>query len=187
MTYRNISSFLREIAATTGGPLKKLIILRGISGTGKSTLATKLEKEHGTKALSSDEYFMHGGKYLFDKALLPTAHKWNQERVAEAMRRGEPVVIVDNTNTRAWEMKPYVLAAKKYGYSVEFKEPDWSPKLKDERGRWNVDFIEEMQQSKERAEIGKRIPRDRLEKMRDMYQYGVTEKDVLESKMPEGL
>jgi hypothetical protein len=25
------------------------------------------------------------------------------------MRRGEPVVIIDNTNTQAWEMRPYVL------------------------------------------------------------------------------
>lgn len=172
---------MKSKKATEG---KKLIIMRGISGAGKSTLATKLEKEHGTKALSSDGYFMRGGKYVFDKETVPTAHRWNHGRAEEAMRRGDPVVIVDNTNTQAWEMKPYVLTARKHGYSVEFREPDWSPKLKDEHGRWNVDFIEEMQKSKERTDIGKRVPRDRLEQMRDVYQYGVTEKDVLESKMP---
>jgi predicted aldo/keto reductase-like oxidoreductase/predicted kinase len=171
----------------TANEAKRLIILRGISGTGKSTLAASLEREHGVKALSSDEFFMRGGKYDFNRDLVPQAHKWNHGRADKAMGRGEPVVIVDNTNTQAWEMKPYVLSAKKHGYSVEFREPDWSPRLRDERGRWNVDFIEQMQKSKERTDIGKVVPRDRLEKMRDFYQYGVTEEDVLKSQMPDGI
>jgi aryl-alcohol dehydrogenase-like predicted oxidoreductase/predicted kinase len=164
---------------------KRLIILRGISGTGKSTLARDLEREHKTKALGSDDFFMKGGKYIYDMAKLSEAHSWNQQRVRETMKRGDPVVIVDNTNTQAWEMKPYVQAAKEFGYSVEFKEPGWSPKLKDEQGKWNVDFIEKLQRNKDRSNIGKTIPREVLERMRDRYQYGVTEEDVLKSQMPE--
>ena len=166
---------------------KRLIIMRGISGAGKSTLAKKLENEYGAKILSSDDYFMKGGQYVHSIAKIPEAHRWNSRRAEEAMKRGDPVVVVDSVNTQAWHMKPYVLAAKEHGYTVEFREPDWSPKLKDERGHWNVDFIEGLQKSKERSDIGKIVPRDRLEQMRDQYQYGVTEKDVLESKMPEGL
>lgn len=166
---------------------KRLIILRGIIGTGKSTLAKQLEKEHNTKALGSDDFFMKGGKYVFDISKLHEAHAWNQKRVGEAMERGDPVVIVDNTNTQAWEMKPYVELAYKHGYKVDLREPDWSPKLKDERGRWNVPFIQEMQRSKERSDIGKVIPQHVLEKMRDRYQYGVTEEDILWSESPPGV
>jgi len=173
--------------AKFGAGAKRLIILRGISGTGKSTVARALEREHDVKALSSDDFFMKGGRYEHNREMLPEAHRWNQARAEKAMTRGDPVVIVDNTNTQAWEMKPYVLAARRHGYSVEFREPDWSPSLKDERGRWNVDFIEQMQKSKERADIGKNVPRDILERMRDVYQYGVTEEDVLKSQMPEGI
>lgn len=174
----------RKKAADEG---KKLIILRGISGTGKSTLARQIEKQHNTKALGSDDFFMKGGKYVFDVSKLHDAHAWNRKRVQEAMSRGDPVVIVDNTNTQAWEMKPYVEDAYAHGYKVELREPDWSPKLKDEQGRWNVPFIQKMQRSKERADIGKTIPEDVLKKMRDRYEYGVTEEDILWSEPPPGV
>jgi len=162
---------------------KKLIIMRGISGAGKSTLAKKLETEYGAKAFSSDDFFIKGGRYVFEPAKIAEAHTWNHNRVREAMRRGDPAVIVDSTNTQAWEMKPYVEAAREHGYKVEFKEPDWSPELRDEGGRWNVDFIEQLQKGKDRTP-GKFIPREVLERMRDRYQYGVTEEDILNSEKP---
>jgi len=171
----------------TAAEEKKLIILRGISGTGKSTLAKSLEAKYKTKALSSDDFFMDENKYKFDPAKLTEAHAWNQQRVKDAMKEGKPVIIVDNTNTMGWMMRPYVEAARQHGYKVEFMEPSWSPHLKDESGKWDVDFIEKLQKSKERSDIGKVVPRNVLERMRDKYEYGVTEEDVLKSQIPEGM
>jgi predicted kinase len=35
------------------------------------------------------------------------------------MGKGEPLIVVDNTNTQHWEMKPYLELAKKYDYKVK--------------------------------------------------------------------
>ena len=39
-------------------------------------------------------------------------------KVSRAVARGVRLIIVDNTNTMAWEMKPYVTLAVNNGYKV---------------------------------------------------------------------
>ena len=162
---------------------KTLVMLRGISGTGKSILAKQVEKEYGAKAMSTDDYFMQSGEYKFNPKELGKAHAWNTERAKEAIRAGKNV-IVDNTNTQAWEMKDYVEEAIKHGYNVVFKEPNWSAELKDKDGKWNIDFIEKLQQNKDRAEIGKSLPREIIQRMADRYEHDVDVDKVLKSKKP---
>ena len=100
---------------------KTLYIMRGLSGSGKSTLANKLGE--GGVVLGSDDFFMVGDEYVFDKEGKGYAHFWNQGRVEEAMKQGVTPIVADNTNVRQWEMKPYVELALKYGYEVEIAEP----------------------------------------------------------------
>uniref|UniRef100_A0A8C9YUW6 NEDD4 binding protein 2-like 2 n=1 Tax=Sander lucioperca TaxID=283035 RepID=A0A8C9YUW6_SANLU len=45
------------------------------------------------------------------------------------MHDGRSPIIIDNTNTQAWEMKPYVKMALERGYKVDFCEPDTSWKF----------------------------------------------------------
>lgn len=106
---------------------KILYITRGISGSGKSTLAKTLAPKENI--FSTDDLFMSDGEYKFDPKKLAEYHKINQERVKKAMEKGINPIVVDNTNTQAWEMKPYVLLADKYGYKIELKEPDTSWKF----------------------------------------------------------
>ena len=40
------------------------------------------------------------------------------------MKKEEPIIVIDNTNVRKWEAKPYVKMAQQYGYEVKFVEPD---------------------------------------------------------------
>lgn len=101
---------------------KKLYIMRGLSGSGKSTLAKKLGS-NGI-VLSTDDFFMQDDEYRFDARKLGEYHKANQERAIEAMRKGISPIVIDNTHTQAWEAKPYVQAGLKYGYDVEFAQPD---------------------------------------------------------------
>lgn len=93
--------------------MKELFLLRGLPGSGKSTLAKSL----GGKHLEADMYFMEDGEYEFDATKLKKAHNWCQYNTELAMAIGEKIV-VSNTFTQEWEMKPYFELAEKYGYRV---------------------------------------------------------------------
>jgi predicted kinase len=104
-----------------------MYIMRGVSGSGKSTAAQKLV---GT-IFSTDDYFMVKGKYLFDKRYLTTAHNKTQALVESWMmaygdgNSGEwkQNIIIDNTNITKRDMEPYLVLAKKYNYEVKYAEP----------------------------------------------------------------
>lgn len=107
---------------------KKLYIMRGISGGGKSYTAQQLAPKENI--FSTDDYF--GVNYDFDPSKLGEAHAWNQKRVAKAMEEGMSPIVVDNTNTQKWEMEPYIKVADKLGYIWSIKEPEsqWWKSLK---------------------------------------------------------
>lgn len=164
--------------------MKKLIIIRGISGTGKSKLAKKFSEKYQTKAYSTDDYFMINGQYKWSREKLIENHRKNIDRVVNAMKSNNSVIIVDNTNARAWEMKTIVEPALKYNYEIEIVEPSWSKQLKDNYGKWNIDFIEKLQKNPDRIKIGKHLERWKLENMADKYDYDVTVSDILKSNIP---
>lgn len=106
---------------------KTLIIMQGVSGSGKSTLAAQLAGDEGV-IFSTDDYFMDNGEYKFNPKILGNAHKWNQRIARDAMENQHPLIIIDNTNTQAWEARPYIEAAQEHGYTVEFHRPqtEWA-------------------------------------------------------------
>jgi predicted kinase len=95
-----------------------LIMMQGASGSGKSTVAKELAIEHDAVVYSTDEFFVENGIYTFNPKMLGINHQKNLNRTIEALKTGN--VIVDNTNTQAWECKPYVEAAIKEGHEVKF-------------------------------------------------------------------
>lgn len=84
-----------------------LTIIRGVPGSGKTTVARKLADEQNALHYEADMFFETSSGYKFDPSKLKDAHEWCQERVASALlyRRS---VIVSNTFTRLWEMQPYI-------------------------------------------------------------------------------
>lgn len=151
----------------------KLILMRGVSGSGKSTLARELAAKHdGSVIFSTDDYFMVTGQYVFDPKRIAANHAMNQERTVYAMRAGVRCIIIDNTNTQAWEMRPYVEAATKYGYSIEIHEPE------------AVDIEEIMRRQSKRADSNKALPREVVEKMLARYQKNVGIEEILKSNCP---
>lgn len=100
-----------------------MIIMRGVSGSGKSTKARQMAGPSG-QIFSTDDFFEPDYDAQFSDEQLPKAHQWNQQRVAQALQSGVSPVVVDNTNVEAWEMKPYVQLAQQHGYEVQFGEPD---------------------------------------------------------------
>lgn len=106
---------------------KHLILLRGLPGSGKSTVAEKIlgqvcysnagELRSKTATIcTADDYFMENGEYKFNPKALPIAHKVCYDKCEKAMAAGEERVIVANTSTTEKELKPYMELAEKYGY-----------------------------------------------------------------------
>lgn len=96
---------------------RRMIILRGLSGSGKSTVARALAST-GAIVCSADDYFMRGDDYRFNPRDLPKAHADCVARVHRALIKGLSV-IVDNTHTRHWEYSGYVRMAREAGYTVD--------------------------------------------------------------------
>tara|TARA_R110000868_G_scaffold250715_2_gene507472 strand:+ start:862 stop:1296 length:435 start_codon:yes stop_codon:yes gene_type:complete len=92
--------------------MAKLIIYRGLPGTGKSTLAknnvTDLKKRGlQVEHLEADMFFEDAkGNYNYDASKIKEAHQWCQEQTKKFLDNGVSV-IVSNTFTTAWEMLPY--------------------------------------------------------------------------------
>lgn len=95
--------------------MKKLIILRGLPGSGKSTWVKRYAQD--AVVCSADHYFIKSGEYSFSPKELTQAHQACQTHCKEAMAQGK-FVVVDNTNISRWEFEPYVKLAKEYNYSV---------------------------------------------------------------------
>ncbi|MFH1527355.1 MAG: AAA family ATPase [Bacteroidota bacterium] len=114
---------------------KQIIILRGVPGAGKSTLAQQIiadacAKGEDAVAFSSDDYFTTpAGKYRFDSAQLPQAHTNCFRRFLEFLREGTGIAIVDNTNIRIFEMSPYILAGKAYEFEIKIIRLVCDPKI----------------------------------------------------------
>ncbi len=104
--------------------ISKLILIRGLPGSGKTTLAKQLALELDAKHFEADMYFETAdGKYLFDPQQLRAAHEWCFQQTRKWLAKGKPV-IVSNTFVRHWEMERYLNYCKKKGIDVEIKVCD---------------------------------------------------------------
>jgi len=146
---------------------KVLFLTRGFPGSGKSTLANELGKDG--LVVSSDDYFMENGQYNFDLDKLRDAHTWAQQKIEEGMKQGISPIVADNTNVKAWEMKPLVLLALKYGYRAEVKEPN-TP--------WKLDAEELAKRNKHG------VPLEVIEEKIKEWDTDASLEHILQSKMP---
>ena len=105
--------------------MKKLVMMRGIPGSGKSTKAQEIARKHlenGGRSVaicSTDDYHMEGDEYVFKPKMLGDFHVRNQLRAYEYCRNGIELVIIDNTNIKRKDMTTYISNAKSCGYQIE--------------------------------------------------------------------
>ena len=128
---------------------KILYLLRGVPGSGKSTVAQNIGGTH----FETDKYFMVDGEYKFDPTKLKQYHQMCQDEVNLAMIQNHTahfndVIVVSNTFTQEWEMKPYFDLAKTYGYQV------FSLIVENRHGGTNTH----------------NVPQDKLDMMRDRFE-----------------
>ena len=99
--------------------------MRGIPGGGKSTWSREravCHLEEGGRSVAicaTDDYHMVAGQYVFQPELLGQYHGMNHAEAEAFMKRGIELVIIDNTNVRRRDMKPYIDSAKVLGYTVK--------------------------------------------------------------------
>jgi predicted kinase len=102
----------------------QVVICRGIPGSGKSTwIKNNFSKEEVT-IFSADNFHMKDGIYQYDPRNAADAHdyclktfmnhliEWERKDLPIRKRWGNDVLVVDNTNTKAWELSPYVRLAE---------------------------------------------------------------------------
>lgn len=114
----------------------KVLILSGIPGSGKSTAAAG---EAGAVVCSADDYFTNAsGEYHFDPRKLSDAHAACLRKFLRAVLSEEELIIVDNTNTTAIEIAPYVAIAAAHGAEVEVRTYRCDPEVGAKRNRHGV-------------------------------------------------
>ena len=136
---------------------KKLIILRGLPGSGKTEIAKELVRNGIIH--STDDFQIKNGKYIFDPKNLGRYHRLNLIACIKSMEKGISPIIIDNTNVASADCKNYVNAARYYGYSIEIVEvkTPWAFNIDElaKRNTHNVsrETIEDMYQRYEKLDV----------------------------------
>jgi predicted kinase len=99
--------------------MNSLILLRGLPGSGKTSLAKELSENGKYPVYSVDDYFTdENGEYKFEFDKNHLAYKHCEERTRTAMQNKLQKIFLDNTFTLEWEIETYFKLAKEFDYKV---------------------------------------------------------------------
>ncbi len=97
-----------------------LLIVRGLPGSGKSTLCKLLSQNDRWPVFAIDDYFTDPktGSYHFEFENNYKAYASCEQRTKKALEDGVELVLVDNTFVLDWEIEPYLKMASEYHYRL---------------------------------------------------------------------
>lgn len=97
----------------------KVVLMRGLPGSGKSTW---IKANHpGAWVISADAFLMENGVYNWTVPRLTQAHQKCMAAFIVALGSNTPVIVLDNTNLRARDLRFYVEEAEKAGAEIEIR------------------------------------------------------------------
>ncbi len=108
--------------------IEEVIIVSGIPGSGKSTWVKNNTNPYMTEVFSADTFFLDkNGSYKFDPTKLSQAHSSCLKNFTTRLFNLNTSVkdsckitlVVDNTNTSAWEIAPYYSLAQAFNIPVK--------------------------------------------------------------------
>ncbi len=103
--------------------MKKMFIIRGLPGAGKSTKTNEILTAYNRidyKVCSADHYFNRpDGTYDWNPRLLKQAHFWCYNNAKEACEDRVEMIIIDNTNIKRRDFQSYLDLAQEFKYEVE--------------------------------------------------------------------
>lgn len=102
----------------------KLIVIRGIPGSGKSNKAQQLSTEHHGRVVSVDAYFERSGSYKFKDTEISRAYGYVEGQIDMLMQQSVPCIIADGIHQSGKHLIGYQLLADKHGYELEVQYPD---------------------------------------------------------------
>lgn len=107
---------------------KVCIILRGVSGSGKTTVSEYLSYLYNRGiptenklcvVCSADEYFVNeNGEYKFDRQKIGHAHNYCRNKFENALNLNAELIVISNTNCSEKEIQPYIDRAREANYSI---------------------------------------------------------------------
>lgn len=131
---------------------RTLYVMRGVSGSGKSTAAKSLPGVTKENIFSTDDLiadnledynaFFENMKKNEDWSPIAQKHMQLASMLEEAMKQGRTPLVLDNMNLEAWQCKRPVQMAIENGYNVVFIDVGTGGKTVDElaqRNRHGVD------------------------------------------------
>jgi predicted kinase len=99
--------------------MNSLILLRGLPGSGKTTLAKELSDNGKYPVFSIDDYFTGlAGEYNFEFTKNHLAYKQCEENARQCMINDLDKIFIDNVFSLEWEMEPYFKLASEFNYRI---------------------------------------------------------------------
>lgn len=114
----------QDLLAMLSDNVPTVVILRGIPGSGKSTVAEAISQNYPAAIHSTDRYHQLDGEHLFQPSRLGEFHQKNQAAFKLSILNKVQVVVCDNANIKRWEFEPYLKAAKGYRQIVVLLKAD---------------------------------------------------------------
>lgn len=141
---------------------QKLIIIRGLPGSSKTTTAQTMIKQLTNEGFrcshfEADMFFTEGGNYHYVRDLIPNAHEWCYQNIVKSLLIDRyDYVFVSNTFTRHSEYQRYINLCQQHNieYEVLLPTTPWA---------WDVDECFKKNRHN--------VPYETIQKMKDRFEY----------------